>query len=111
MGSSTSLRRDVSGVGALVLLVACACASFAARSASSEEMAPAQASPPLVADAATTGDPTSDPTDDWTDKERKILERGEYTTHEIVGGGLLGTLVGFGTGHVAQERWRERGWI
>lgn len=43
--------------------------------------------------------------------ERKILDRGEYSRGDIVVSGLLGTLVGFGSGHVHQGRFKERGWI
>lgn len=46
-----------------------------------------------------------------SDLDVEILERGPYDTGAIVGGGLLGTVVGFGTGHYAQERWRDGGWI
>ena len=46
-----------------------------------------------------------------SDRDFEILQRGPYDTGEIVGGGILGTVVGFGTGHAAQERWRDTGWI
>lgn len=46
-----------------------------------------------------------------SDRDAEILRRGLYDTGEIVGGGLLGTLIGFGTGHAAQDRWRDTGWI
>lgn len=36
----------------------------------------------------------------------KKLDQGMY-----IGSGVLGTLVGFGTGHILQERWSEKGWI
>jgi len=44
-------------------------------------------------------------------EERKILEKGEYSDGEIVGGGLLGSFLGLGLGHAAQGRFREKGWI
>ncbi len=46
-----------------------------------------------------------------TYEERKILEKGEYTDGQIVGGGLLGTFFGLGLGHAAQGRFREKGWV
>jgi hypothetical protein len=46
-----------------------------------------------------------------TPDEYKMLVRGEITDNQRVGGGLLGTFVGLGTGHIAQGRWGERGWI
>ena len=33
------------------------------------------------------------------------------TQEKYVLGGTLGTLVGFGTGHALQGRWRHKGWI
>jgi len=49
--------------------------------------------------------------DTLTESERRLLERGEYDKNEIVGGGLLGSIVGFGSGHVVQGRYAETGWI
>jgi len=54
---------------------------------------------------------TADAATRLSDRDVEILQRGPYDTGEIVGGGLLGTVVGFGMGHAAQERWRETGWI
>ncbi len=66
-----------------------------------------------LATNAHAGDPSpqAEPAAPLTDRDFEILERGTYGTGEIVGGGLLGTLVGFGTGHAAQGRWRDTGWI
>jgi len=46
-----------------------------------------------------------------TEAERKILERGEYDRGEIIGGGLAGSILGLGTGHFIQGRYKEKGWI
>jgi hypothetical protein len=46
-----------------------------------------------------------------TETEREILDRGEYSGADIAVSGLLGTVVGFGTGHAHQGRFDERGWI
>lgn len=40
-----------------------------------------------------------------------IIKRGEMSTPRYVTGGIVGTIPGFGLGHVVQERWLERGWI
>ncbi len=64
---------------------------------------------PAVAPAAEETPETASPRLD--DRDHANLERGPYTRDEIVGGGLLGTLVGFGTGHAAQGRWKDTGWI
>jgi hypothetical protein len=41
--------------------------------------------------------------------EQGLLERGEVPTREYILGGATGTLLGFGTGHVVQNRFRDRG--
>ena len=46
-----------------------------------------------------------------TNADRRILARGELSRGRIVGSGALGTLVGFGMGHLVQGRFGERGWI
>jgi hypothetical protein len=46
-----------------------------------------------------------------TQAEYDLLMRGEMTEGQHVGGGLLGTRLGFGTGHSMQRRWQEKGWI
>jgi hypothetical protein len=46
-----------------------------------------------------------------TQEEYNLLMRGEMTEGQHVGGGLLGTLLGFGTGHIMQRRWSDKGWI
>jgi hypothetical protein len=43
--------------------------------------------------------------------DRRLLDRGEYTTFELIGGGALGTFFGLGVGHAVQGRYLERGWI
>ena len=46
-----------------------------------------------------------------TPDEYRLLVRGEITEGQRVGGGLLGTFIGFGSGHLVQQRWGEKGWI
>lgn len=37
---------------------------------------------------------------------RGTLDKGVY-----IGSGVLGTIVGFGTGHILQDRWENMGWV
>ncbi len=46
-----------------------------------------------------------------TPEEIEIYKQGEISTGQLVGGGLLGTFVGFGLGHVAYEKYSSKGWI
>jgi len=55
--------------------------------------------------------PRPEQSESLTAEDREILDRGEYSRGDIVVSGLLGTLVGFGSGHVHQGRFKERGWI
>lgn len=43
--------------------------------------------------------------------EREIYRRGRISEGEWVAGGLLGTLVGFGTGHIVYDQYLSKGWI
>ena len=40
-----------------------------------------------------------------------MLERGEYSTLEIVGSGVVGTFLGLGIGQAIQGRYGDTGWI
>jgi hypothetical protein len=42
--------------------------------------------------------------------DEALLARGEISDARSVTGGVTALLVGFGTGHVIEGRWRERGW-
>ena len=46
-----------------------------------------------------------------TEKQRKLLNIGEIDVGSWVGGGLLGTYIGFGLGHAIQGRYSYDGWI
>jgi hypothetical protein len=46
-----------------------------------------------------------------SEEEREILERGEYSTGEWVGGGIVGYLAGFGIGQALQGRRSDIGWV
>lgn len=46
-----------------------------------------------------------------TPEEARLLHRGYYTEAEHLGGAVVGTFFGFGTGHMVQSRWAEKGWI
>lgn len=46
-----------------------------------------------------------------TPAERRLLLRGEISDGEHIAGGLVGTFLGFGTGHAVQGRFSDRGWI
>lgn len=43
--------------------------------------------------------------------DRRVIERGEYSAIEIIGGGVAGTFFGLGIGHAVQGRYGEKGWI
>jgi hypothetical protein len=43
--------------------------------------------------------------------DQKILRRGEITDGEYVGGGVLGSIIGLGTGHLVQRRYPFKGMI
>ncbi len=41
-----------------------------------------------------------------------IFDKGPMITKgQYIGGGVLGTIIGFGTGHIVQNRWEEIGWV
>ena len=44
-------------------------------------------------------------------EELAIYQYGEISTGSLIGGGLLGTFVGFGTGHIVYGKYGQRGWI
>lgn len=46
-----------------------------------------------------------------TPQEQQILERGEVSKGKYIGGGITGSIVGFGIGHAIQGRYAYRGWI
>ncbi|MCA9519508.1 MAG: hypothetical protein KC609_00980 [Myxococcales bacterium] len=41
----------------------------------------------------------------------RLSSKVSISQFQFVGGGLLGTLVGFGLGHAVQNRWTRTGWI
>lgn len=46
-----------------------------------------------------------------TSEEVKILNIGPLENPRYITGGVLGTSIGFGLGHIVQGRWQEKGWI
>jgi len=46
-----------------------------------------------------------------TPEENEILEEGRISRQRRVAGGLIGTTIGFGLGHVATGEYLERGWV
>jgi hypothetical protein len=46
-----------------------------------------------------------------SEKDREILERGEYSDGQWVGGGIVAYFAGFGIGHAVQGRWSDIGWV
>jgi len=46
-----------------------------------------------------------------TTEEIKTYQYGEISTGALIGGGLLGTFVGFGTGHIVYGKYTSKGWI
>ena len=47
----------------------------------------------------------------FTPEELLILDKGLYSSGEIYGGAAMGFVIGYGTGHMIQGRYGERGWI
>lgn len=43
--------------------------------------------------------------------DEALLARGEVSDVRSVTGGVTGLIIGFGTGHLIEGRWRERGWL
>jgi hypothetical protein len=43
--------------------------------------------------------------------EIAVYQHGEIGTGALIGGGLLGTLVGLGTGHIVYGKYGSKGWI
>jgi hypothetical protein len=70
--------------------------------------APAEPAPPPPADGWSVA---PKPAPRLTVDERELLARGEISSGQHVGGGLVGTFVGFGIGHAVQGRYIDRGWI
>jgi hypothetical protein len=46
-----------------------------------------------------------------TEEERKVLDQGEISDGQRAFGGILGTTVGFGLGHLAMGEYAEAGWM
>ncbi|HEV7556237.1 MAG TPA: hypothetical protein VGO00_12305 [Kofleriaceae bacterium] len=45
------------------------------------------------------------------DDDRSVLEQGEISDGQTIGGGVAAILVGFGIGQSIEGRWLERGWM
>ena len=58
----------------------------------------------LLAGATGARAQATDPDSRLSDRDAEILARGLYTQNEVIGGGLLGSTLGFGTGHAYQGR-------
>jgi len=88
-----------------IVLAGCALTGLAARTARSQEPEP-RVGPTLEA-------PNPDPAhpDALTKSERELLERGEYDRSDIVTSGLFGSILGLGSGHYIQDRYKDTGWI
>lgn len=43
--------------------------------------------------------------------EIRIYQSGEISTGQLIGGGAIGTVLGFGLGHIVYEEYTHRGWI
>jgi hypothetical protein len=46
-----------------------------------------------------------------TAAEQDLLNRGEISSAEHIGGGIAGAVIGLGIGQALQGRWAERGWL
>lgn len=51
------------------------------------------------------------PAQPLSDDDRALLERGEISHDQIVGGAVLEGVFGFGLGQAYQHRWTQTGWI
>jgi hypothetical protein len=56
-------------------------------------------------------DPKQENLSSLTTDEIKIFQYGEISTGSLIGGGLLGTFIGFGTGHIVYGKYTSRGWM
>lgn len=112
MPRSRSERRRVRPTAHLLtrLVVVLGLSLAALAPALADERAPTDAEAGSDGNAQVEGEQTS-PNAQMTEAERDLLTRGEYTGGEIAASGLLGTIIGFGTGHAVQDRYRESGWI
>ncbi len=53
------------------------------------------------------------PTDlpELSPEDKAILSAGPITKKKYISGGILGSTVGFGTGHLIVGKWKESGWL
>lgn len=49
--------------------------------------------------------------EDLRPQEQRVYDRGRITSGQALGGGLIGTVVGFGSGHVVINAYRDMGWV
>lgn len=49
--------------------------------------------------------------DELSVEDRALLRQGEISYSQLRAGGFLGTVIGFGAGHLPYEMYRSRGWI
>jgi hypothetical protein len=99
------------------LLIAMSSAAFAqsAPPAATQPAAPPPAAAqPVPLTANVTVNTTAPPMQarlQLTPEDQNLLADGEISTGAHIGGGLVSLMFGFGTGHIVQGRWGDRGWI
>ena len=77
----------------------------------SKQQAPADDSPWSRPFTGESDSPVSKAGRPLTPEELLILDKGLYSSGEIYGGAAMGFVIGYGTGHMIQGRYGERGWI
>ena len=95
----------------LACLIGAALLSFSAAAASHPSHRAVPSPTPAPSSESTTEVPKKLTINDLSDHDLQIYEKGEIGGGELVGGGLLGTIVGFGTGHIVYGYYGRKGYI
>ena len=72
---------------------------------------------PILAPAASPATPMATQEESFptysqlSEEDRLLLRKGEISQAQLLAGGFLGTFIGFGSGHLPYQMWREKGWI
>ena len=82
-----------------------------AQSAPAAAPAPTPAAAPSVVVVNTSPAPSAEARLQLSAEDQELILDGEIGPVGHIGGGLVATFVGFGTGQAVQGRWLERGWI
>lgn len=98
-------------IASFALFIAMSGTAFAQSApAAAPAPAPAPAAPSVVV-VNTTPAPSAEAHLQLSAEDTELIVDGEIGPVAHIGGGLVATFVGFGTGQAVQGRWLERGWI